>query len=509
MTKAATISISHKSVQAEQNVTERKNIALTKAEWLWPVMFMFTMSLTGLRFPFGYLFLPIILINRFKYDKCQFLIMLTMALGGFGLTDFATTYRYTLVFLIVPVGIFGMFAIKKPPILKRAIALFAIYAASLFVFAFMSEEKMSIQLRGILNYLTIAYFTIPLLVFSGKTFDIQEFFKKLVPYCVIISIFYMVDAWIVCGNLLLPNTYIGIDGLQSTFWDIFMRPFSMHFVRKWPRGMLLISLIIYPAARYYKLPAWMWIVIAGGFISTRTFTVISGIIIAYFLFKWNGKKILRGVLIAIATFPLLYYIDSKLPETRHEESYTMQSTFRIKSSIDQLIKIINLGDMADDEDIAEVGSGRMGQVFPRFEYMFEKNREFIGVGFIDVNRSTDPKFLIFDEFSLNPWDAWVPVTRIEITPLQTILTIGIIGFLILTSFYVMLCVLTRKLKDHKYFYSIMFLYAWYGIGDFGGFIQPESLLVIGLAFSVIILANKATLGFALPVNTPKQPSPQH
>lgn len=431
--------------------------------------------------------------------------MLTLALGGFGLTDFATTYRYTLVFLIVPAGILGMVIIKKPPILRTAIFLFAIYAASLFVFAFMSEEKMSIQIRGIFNYLTIAYFTIPILIFSGERFDIQAFFRKLVPYCILMSIFYMIDAWILCGNILLPNIYIGSDTLQSTFWDPYMRPFSMQFVRKWPRGMLFVSMIIYPVIRYYKIPTWMWLVIAGGLVSTRTFTVISGLIVTYFLFKWTGKQIFKGIFVIILSFPLLYYLDSKLPEKRDIDSYTVQSTLRIKSSIDQLIKIATIGESADEEDMAEVGSGRVGQIFPRFEYMAEKDREWIGIGFLDVNRSTSPKFLIFDEFSLNPWEAWVPATRIEITPLQTLLTIGILGFCILTAFYVMLCVIVRRLPYHKYFYSIIFLYAWYGLGDFGGFIQPESLLIIGLAFSVVILANKEQLGFALPKSN--QPIP--
>lgn len=482
----------------------RPYISISRREWMWPLLFCVCLSLTGLRFPLGYLGIIIILLNRFRADRHEFLIMLTLAVGGYGLADMNASWGPRLSFAVVPAGLFVMTILRKPPILKKTIAAYLLFAMSMFIFAFLSEEKMSIQLRVMMNYLVFAYFVIPLAIFSGREFDIELFCRKLVPYILIISVFYILDACVFCGMVLLPTAYTGVQGKLSFFWDLYWNPLSFHIVRKWPIGMLLVSLIIYPTLKFYRLRPWMWILIAVALGFTRTFTVVAGLLLGYFLFQGNKKQLVKGAVILAVAFPLLYTVDGMLPEQQSRDMLMPQSALRVKSSVDQ---ILALSTAADEDDLAEFASGRIGQIIPRFELMYEKDRELIGLGFLDVNRSKSPKFIIYDEFLDNKYDRWQVATRIEISPMQTILTVGYIGFIILTGFYAFTCWVIRKFQYRNYYYSVMFLYGWYGLSDFGSYIHSECLMVIALTFSVVILANRHRIkGFAEYRNPDSTPS---
>ncbi|MDE6629538.1 MAG: hypothetical protein K2K36_09245 [Muribaculaceae bacterium] len=472
----------------------RPYLDLCKRDFTWPLLFCLCLTLTGLRFPLGYIGVFIILLNRFRADRHEFLIMLTLAIGGYGLADMNSSWGPRLSFAVVPAGLLFMSIIRKPLIIKKTIAAYLVFAASMFVFAFLSEEKMSIQLRVLMNYLVFAYFVIPLAVFSGREFDLELFSRKLVPYILIISAFYILDACVFCGMFLLPTAFSGTHEATSFFWDLYWRPFSFNIVRKWPIGMLLVSLIIYPSLKFYRLRWWMWALIAVALGFTRTFTVVAGLLIGYFLFQGNRKQIVRGMLILAALFPLLYFVDGLIPARQTRDMVAPQSALRVKSSVDQ---IFALSTAADEDDLAEFASGRIGQVIPRFELMYEKDRELIGLGFLDPGRTTNPKFIIYDEFLDNKYDRWRVATRIEISPLQVMITVGYLGFIILTGFYALTCWFIRKLEYRNYYYSVMFLYGWYGLSDFGSYIHADCLMAISLIFSVVILANRHRIkGFA-------------
>ncbi|MDE6439046.1 MAG: hypothetical protein K2L62_05275, partial [Muribaculaceae bacterium] len=208
----------------------------------------------------------------------------------------------------------------------------------------------------------------------------------------------------------------------------------------------------------------------------------------------NRKQIVRGMLILAALFPLLYFVDGLIPARQTRDMVAPQSALRVKSSVDQ---IFALSTAADEDDLAEFASGRIGQVIPRFELMYEKDRELIGLGFLDPGRTTNPKFIIYDEFLDNKYDRWRVATRIEISPLQVMITVGYLGFIILTGFYALTCWFIRKLEYRNYYYSVMFLYGWYGLSDFGSYIHADCLMAISLIFSVVILANRHRIkGFA-------------
>jgi hypothetical protein len=58
------------------------------------------------------------------------------------------------------------------------------------------------------------------------------------------------------------------------------------------------------------------------------------------------------------------------------------------------------------------------------------------------------------------------------------------------------------LKDAFYYVIVLVAFEWWGIGGYGGWIDPQALYMIGLAFSAIILSNRDSLtGFA-PISRP-------
>ncbi len=64
---------------------KRTRFEMSRREWGMTIAFLLSLSLTGLLFPLGYLFLAIILVNRFIKDRTDFLIqyLLLVSCSGF------------------------------------------------------------------------------------------------------------------------------------------------------------------------------------------------------------------------------------------------------------------------------------------------------------------------------------------------------------------------------------------------------------------------------------------
>ena len=87
---------------------ERRPLRLAGHEYLWPLFFLLSMSMMGLRFPLGYLLVPIILISTFRRDRYDFLIMLTLFFGGFGLIGEGTmpVKPWDIAFVVSIIGLY-------------------------------------------------------------------------------------------------------------------------------------------------------------------------------------------------------------------------------------------------------------------------------------------------------------------------------------------------------------------------------------------------------------------
>ncbi len=458
-------------------------------DWLWPLAFMLSMAMVGLKFPLGYLLAPLIMFARFKSDRYDFLMMFTIFFGGYGLGHL-TSWGIHSQWIILVIGMLGFVVLKKYSLLNRSMLLWALYAAALIIISTYSIVSFRIQLPKIVRYLTIIYFIIPLLIFAGREFDIKRFWYRVMPYIIIMSVFYIIDSLIISGNILVPKTHLFEDA-QSTFWDPYMRPLSFRLHRKYPPGLYLMTLAIIPVVRVYRLRAWQWIVIIGGMLVTFTFTFISGILAAYIMFQGNIKHLLKYSWIGIITLGALYYVDSKLPVKSYETTtYAKpQSTLRIKSSIDQIIDLFNV---QDEQDLAVLGTGRMAQAIPKLELLYNEDKEWVGFGFLDALINTPSRYIIyndmyFEEYSEKNWEV---ANDIEIMPLEVLCTIGYIGLAIHILYFLFMWLTVRKCRNVNYFLCVMILFIWFGLSGFEGLARPQGLYLVGLAYGIVLLTNR-------------------
>ena len=450
---------------------------------------MLSMSMVGLKFPPGFLFVALLLFANFRRNRYDFIISLTFAMGGIGLAR-PTAYGFNAIYIVFVFGIIGYLVLKKNRTLNLSMLWWTLYALVLVWLASKSIVSMKVQLQTIVRYLTVIFFIFPLLAFSGREFKMEEFWKRLMPYVVIMCVFYILDALIFCGNILAPGTPIWGDKVFSTFWDPYWRPLSFQPFRKYPPGLYLLPLAIVPVIQRFRLHRWEWVVIIGGMLVSFTFTVISGIIVTYIVFQGRTKQLLKWCAIGVLLFPLAYYVDSKLPTRGTDSPYqTPQSYLRIKSSIDQ---ILSIGSIKDEEDLAALGSMRAAQAIPKIELLYDEHRQWTGFGFLDNLDNTPARYIFyndmyFEEFSEDNWEV---ANDIEVSALRVFVSIGYIGLAAHVAFFVMLWYTIRKKRYVRYFLSVLFAYVWFGIGDYGGLISATTLILLGLTYGTVLLANR-------------------
>ena len=459
------------------NYQQRQPLELTWSDYRWPRIFLVSMSMMGLKFPLGYLLVPIILISSFRRDRYDFVIMLSLFFGGYGLIGEGTlpVKPWDIGFVV---SIIGIIVLKKTLLEKKVVWMTLIYAASLIFLATFSEESMMVQIRTIRNYLFFLYFIVPIIVFRGQKFDIHAFFIHLMPFVILLFCFYVLDCYIFNAHIMLPCTHIW-DGGESVFYSPYYYGFG-YFPRIYPPGLFPAALAVYPIARFYKLHGWQWILSLLVLGATKTFTVISGLIAEYVVAMPNVKKTLSYAGFALAFIGVLYFIDSMLP--LHGEN--QESTFRIYSSVRQ---ITNLTSAQDEEDLAELGSGRLGQALPKFELIDEMGKQATGLGFLHAELTTNPKYIIDNPFYTDISRAEEVATGIEVEPLQVYLSCGYIGLIIHFTYIFLTYFFVRKFRFSFYYVTVLFALFWFGLGGFAPLNAHDGLILCSLAFSVVYL----------------------
>lgn len=472
---------------------ERRYLDLSWSNVRWPLFFLLSMSLTGLQLPLGYLFVAIILINRFREDKYDFIIMLTLFFGGYGLTGQDTFGPLKMPDVALVVSVIALFVYRKTDIVRKACIGWALYLAGILILASFSEESMSVQLRTIRNYLTFIYFLLPLVVFSGVKFDYDKFTAKLFPFALIICTFYIIDGFLLSGFVLLPRTpYMGQEA-DSTFFKPLIHPDGSVFVRKYPQGLYLLLLCVYPLAKTYKLRWWQWLLFIGALAACRTFTVIFGFAVGYFVCVLTWRSLLRYALIGVGVIVALYYIDGLLPANNDYES-----ALRIKSSVDQ---IIELGEIQDDVDLAEFGSGRFGQMLPKLEMVSDYDKQLTGLGFLHSKLTTNTKYILINEYYRDTEKSEETAVGVEIEPVQVYINMGYLGLVLYFGYFIAMYVIVRRKRYSLYFLSVLVMSFFDGLGAYGGLAVPMGVLLCALCFAVVVMgpdkeervANRASL----------------
>ena len=133
---------------------------------------MLSMSMVGLKFPPGFLFVALLLFANFRRNRYDFIITLTFAMGGIGLAR-PTAYGFNTIYIVLVFGIVGYLVLKKNRTLNMSMLWWALYALVLVWLASRSIVSMEVQLQTIVRYLTIIFYIFPLLTFSGREFKVE------------------------------------------------------------------------------------------------------------------------------------------------------------------------------------------------------------------------------------------------------------------------------------------------------------------------------------------------
>lgn len=461
----------------------------SRESWTTALVFLLSLSALGLRFYPALLPIVVLMFRTYVRDRYAFLFQLTLLLGGYALTDpTVTIVGLSRVAFVLSLGL--MLIVRKDSVTKRLTIAWGIYFAILLAFAFVSEEALRIQFPSLMGYASFIYIFVPLAVFANRRFSYDSFVRGAWPYAFILCVFYILDAYVLCGFVLIPRSHMWVG--DTMFYDLYWAPLSGSFVRKYPPGLYFLVLLVLPLAREYRLRWWQWAVLAVALLSTQTFTFISGVT-GVFLVMQNGfRKVAMFVLLGLAGGVALYFIDGTMEYTDPNE-LEKRTPLRIKSSVDQ---ILDLTEAVDDEDIAEFGSGRLAQAIPKLELLYQLGLEWRGLGFLNRFETENPKFIIENEYYKDKEESIEVATNIEIVVLQIIVTIGYLGLIAHILFLAYSWWAVRKLRHAKYYLTVLLLFIWFGMAGFEGLIYFMGVQMAALACAVPLLQHRTELAAA-------------
>lgn len=460
-----------------------------------PLLFFLSMAVLGLRFypALAAVIVELIYVWR-KGRQYDFLIMCTFVAGCFGFTQ-QNLIKIWPADIALLVSLFLWLCLKRAPILNRVLAASVAYVALILILAMMSIESMSVQLLMIRPYLMFLYIIIPFAVFAGREFDFDTFCRKLFSYMLVVCCLYILDAYIISGNILVPCTY---GYVPSTFWDPYCYPLSGYIMRKYPPGLYMLGLLMLPLARFYKLRLWQWVLLFIAAISTQTFTFITALGLTFIVSQRSRMRIFRWIFCGIMALVLAYFVDFLLPTTIND-GYP-QSTLRIKSSVDQ---ILALNEAVDDEDIAEFGSGRLAQAMPKLDLVAKNDKELTGLGFLHPEKTHINQYVIVNEYYTDVSNNIEVATGVEIGPIQVYINIGWIGLAGHLLFFIVLGLFLKSLPLKSFYWAVLLFNFWLSLGGFAGLASVEGLLMQSLAWAIPVLAARGQLsGPAFPWKSP-------
>lgn len=434
-----------------------------------PLFFLLCMSLFGLSVYPVFIVIIALLFYTWKKNRYDTLIMSMMLFGGFHFYGGLPFMRSSILLFIAALGII---LLKHTKLFRKSLLAMAFYILCLFLVAKKSLEPLGNQLPILTQQLYFLFFIVAMLIFSGKEFSFNEFFRRLFPYCVIICIFYCVDFFILGGYFLLP----GVGG--EPLWDPDIAPFTFRMARQRPPGLYLLALLIYPMANGWKMPKWVWIPLLGALAATQTFTVLTGLIFGFVVaqgsFRKYGKYIFTGSLFFIA----LYCVDSAISGGGEK------SVLRVRQQVDQ---IFSVQQVQDEEDLAKLGTGRVSQAIPKLELLYDLDMEWFGFGFLHPEKTTNQLFFVYNPFYTDVQKSDELATGVEVSAVQLFLNMGYFGVAAHIAWLIMLWLIVRRRPMAKCFLTVMLVILWFGIGGYSGMNQPMGQLLAATVFAGILL----------------------
>ncbi len=453
--------------------------------WLGPIIFMLSMSAVGLSFYPAWLVVLAMMLKRLRTDRYEALIMLLIVLGGYGFRDQPTTLECGLMYMVsLPL----MLLLRKTPTTVKILKIWSVYSIGCFVFAFLSIESLKAQTVVLMWYLSFAFIMIPLWLFAGRSFSMDDFFNRLYPYAIVFMAFYWIDGIILCGPVLLPRLqpFVGV----MKFYNLYVIPFGGFIAREYPPGFYLPMMLIYPVVRRYKLRIWELALFLGALFITKTFALISVMLVGYIICQKGFGRISRYIVIGTGLFLAAYGIDVAISDPASIVT-TDGSKLRIASTVTQFAV---LDDSQDVEDIAEFGTGRMAQIIPKVERLYEMGLEWTGFGFLHPTKTENRMFMIENYLYSDIEKSEESVAMVEVIPVQVFLNMGYLGLVWHILYLIALVLSVRKLPDSKYAWTLMVMFIWIGISGFCGMLTAQGQIVVATAFAMVILQEKTRLG---------------
>lgn len=477
----------HISSEDKSTSGEKVYFSVSRSEWVWDIIFMLSLALTGLKMPLGNLLVVVLLLREYKTCREGFIFKLMMVCGGYAMTKANIHWGINLLFIVLPVSYFAMCILKKSAVLKKSLlAYWAFAIITIGMCVVWGVESLSDQLRQMMSYLSFCFFVIPLLSFSGEPFDIHKFWTKVFSLMMIMCAFYIIDCYLMRGWVFVPCSWIDFDGTESTFTSLYMGgPLSPWIPRKYPPGLFSLALLLYPLAKYYKLRWWQWALFIGAMMASRTSTIIFSLAIGFVLAQGSFRKYVGYGLVGIGVFTVLYFVDDAMGYSGDSED-TQSSTLRIASTVNQFF---DLSAAQDDEDVAEAGTGRMAQVIPSVEYTFATNREWVGFGFVD-NYTTTPSLIVENDLVANPEFKYQAVTNVEISQVREFLQFGFIGLIVWFAFVFGIYHIIKHMRYAGYYMNVAIVIMLYGIGGFSSWLEYPGIYIGAMAYAVVLLAGK-------------------
>lgn len=469
---ATTASESPKLGPAAAAPTSKPFFHAPRSDWKEALMFMLSMAAFGLEFYPAMLLAVIIMVRSFRRDRYQFMVQLLLFCGHFALVrmDIFPIKRSDLLLIA---GFVGLFVIrKKDPMIRRTTIAFVVFIVCIVALSLFSVEEFSVQFRMMREEFSIVVFTVPLLIFAGREFKAGRFFQLIGVYSVILCVFYAIDGFIIRGWLLVPASPCPYG--TSTFYNLIVNPLNItYFPRKYPQGIVFLSLLIYPLLHYYKFNRWQWASVGLAFLAMRTLTILAGFVITYLCFIGRGRKVVMAFLATLIAFVGLYFVD-----------LASGGFMRIASTVEQfaLLKVAE-----DRDDLAEFGSSRMAQIIPKMELLYEQHREWIGFGFLHPDLTKKTSLQLFNDLYSDIEKANENPAAVEETHITAILQIGYIGLILQTAFYIVLYFIIRRCRLSSYYLTALIFSSIAGIGGFAGLNHSIGLFCPAWAFAVALL----------------------
>ncbi len=465
MTSAESVSVP--AVEEKTAESKAPYFSAPSSDWWRAFGFLFACSLTGLNFYPALLLVAAILYDRWKKDRYFFLVELIIVCTGSGLIRYDLSIKpCDFAFLF---GVFGMVIYRKNGLVRKITWAMLAYFAVLFILAFTSVEPMSNQIAMIRYYLLIIGFFIPLVTFADREFDFNRLLYVIVLHTLAICVFYVVDAFFFFGFILTPGS--SAWGTSTILHPIIFYGLPRHY----PYGLYWLLFLVVPINyKTLRLKWYYWVLILLALVTSRTNSMMFALLGCFIFIRPKFTQALKYVGLSIVLLGAVYVVDKPLG-----------SPLRVAENIDQFAALRNPDDI---EAIAQFGTGRMAQILPKMELLYDLDREWIGLGFLNRLKTTNPIFQIDNILYIDSSKSEEVASGVEVTQIQTILDVGYLGFIIQLIFYIGVYFMIRRLPYSNYYLCLILGFELLGIGGFAGLNGMQfSLLILGLALGAIIL----------------------